>query len=125
MGAVSVLASCCVNVKLVMVEGGRRMTYSSCPIEKSMRMETMKEDQRRLEMAEKKLVEKKMMKLMEELYKEFGRGRGEGIMSLCWMGEKSMEEFLLELEEEFGGRRDEEVVCLYGNGFFQAVARCD
>ena len=36
-----------------------------------------------------------------------------------------MEEFLLELEEEFGGRRDEEVVCLYGNGFFQAVARCD
>ena len=41
MGAVSVVASCCVNVKLVMVEGGRRMTYSSCPIEKNMRMETM------------------------------------------------------------------------------------
>ncbi len=86
MGAVSVVLSCCVNVKLVMVEGGRRMTYSSCHIEKSMRMETMKEDQRRLEMSEKKLVEKKMMKLMEELEKEFGRDRGKGFVSLCWRG---------------------------------------
>ena len=68
MGAVSVVAPYCVNIKLVMVEGGRRMTY--------------------LEMAEKKLVEKKIMKLMEELEKEFGRDRGEGIMSLCWRGGK-------------------------------------
>ena len=74
---------------LLLLLGSECIDANHLPGDIAIIMEDGKEDlDGVVELAEMKLVEKKMMSLMEELEKEFGRDRGEGIVSLCWKGGK-------------------------------------